>query len=345
MKYLPLLILASGIATTTQAKSWRVNNNPGVVANANVFTSLAAVNSSPNVNPGDTVYIEPSASSYGSQTLAKRLVIIGPGYYLDPAHATLPGNGGLQAGTQEAIFTSITFDPGSEGSKAMGISIGSIWIDAVNNLTFERCRITSQVNFYDKVTSNITIRKCFFEGGVITRQGGATTSNFVFENNLCTSFYISFGGFVGSGNIIRNNTFHNINSAIILSNAYFVNNIVDYNGTITLTNCTIKNNIFRFNQPLPATATGNKTGVVMADVFTMTGSYDGKLRLKAGSPASGAGLTVGGITPDCGAFGATDPYVLSGIPAVPTIYTLSVPTSIPSGQATMPVTFSTRNNN
>lgn len=70
------------------------------------------------------------------------------------------------------------------------------------------------------------------------------------------------------------------------------------------------------------------------------------MALKAGSPALAAGLTVGTVvTPDCGAFGATDPYKLSGIPNIPSIYTLTVPVSIPAGTNSMNVTISTRNNN
>ncbi len=41
-------------------------------------------------------------------------------------------------------------------------------------------------------------------------------------------------------------------------------------------------------------------------------STDGQFQLKAGSPALGAGETVSGITPDCGPFGTSDPYRLSG---------------------------------
>jgi hypothetical protein len=86
----------------------------------------------------------------------------------------------------------------------------------------------------------------------------------------------------------------------------------------------------------------------MTNVYTggSTGSQDSRTVLKPGSPAIGAGLTVGAVvSPDCGAFGATDPYKLSGIPNTPTIYTLSVPVSIPSGSASMNISFSTKNNN
>ncbi|MEQ1554417.1 MAG: hypothetical protein ABL929_09580, partial [Ferruginibacter sp.] len=74
-------------------------------------------------------------------------------------------------------------------------------------------------------------------------------------------------------------------------------------------------------------------------------STDGQWRLKAGSPAIAAGETVLGITPDCGAYGTADPYVLSGIPPIPTIYLLTVPAAIASNATTMPITISTKSNN
>jgi hypothetical protein len=54
-----------------------------------------------------------------------------------------------------------------------------------------------------------------------------------------------------------------------------------------------------------------------------TGSNDGIFQLKAGSPAIGAG--VGGV--DMGLFGGSDPYVLSGLPAIPAIWFISAPSS------------------
>ncbi|MFH0882855.1 MAG: right-handed parallel beta-helix repeat-containing protein, partial [bacterium] len=46
-----------------------------------------------------------------------------------------------------------------------------------------------------------------------------------------------------------------------------------------------------------------------------TGSTDSQWQLAVDSPAEGVG--VGGV--DCGMFGGNDPYVLSGIPPIPTI--------------------------
>lgn len=347
MKYLSLLVLVSGISVSSQAKSWRVNNNVGVVAD---FTNLGAAINSTSVGSGDTVYVEPSATKYAGAgaTLNKKLIIIGPGYFLDPAHATNPGNGGLQAVPQEAEVNYFYVGAGASGSKIIGVTLDGTYFRGVDDVTYERVRFTGSFHFESGVNSNITMRKCYISNSVAVNFGGsATVSNFICENNVFSyNSQFNLPMLTGSGNIVRNNTFYLTNSTLVLVNAYFVNNIVASITPFTLTNCTIKNNLFQVNQTLPGTATNNQVSVNMNDIFVGTGSIDARVKLKAGSLASGAGLTVGAVvSPDCGAFGATDPYVLSGIPNVPSIYTFTAPTSIPSGSATMNVTFSTRNNN
>lgn len=174
-------------------------------------------------------------------------------------------------------------------------------------------------------------------------------TNFVCENTIFyNNAYVSIATFSGTGNLFRNNSIANNSSNFGLNNTYIANNIFGSSTEGTFTNSTLKNNIFQVNQPLGGTASGNLVNIDMDNVYVggSTGSLDARVVLKAGSPAIGAGLTVGSvINPNCGAFGATDPYKISGIPAVPSIYTLTVPTSIPSGTTSMNVIFSTKNNN
>lgn len=344
MKYFSLLILVSGIATTTQAKSWRVNNNPGVVAN---FTTFLAAAQSTDVKDGDTLYFEPSATSYftNGHTLNKRLTLIGPGYLLDPNNSTYPGNGGLQALTEEAKISAFDLGVNANGTKIIGLTLATLNLMSTSNITIERCYFSGTLRFYSGTSSGITVRKCIFVSTNVSHLSGTVAENVIIENNIFSSAYLDLGNLTGSSNIIRNNNISSNNTTTVVK-AYFVNNIISSTVQCSLTDCTIKNNLFSANQTLPATATGNQVNVVMADVYENMGSYDGKYRLKSTSPAKGAGLSAGTVVnPDCGAFGATDPYVLSGIPNVPSIYSLSAPTSIPSGQATMNITFSTRNNN
>ena len=72
---LPLLLAAP----TTQAKIWRVNNNGGI--NASYASAQAAQDAAITV-AGDTRHLEASQANYGSLRATKRLIIIGPGYFL-----------------------------------------------------------------------------------------------------------------------------------------------------------------------------------------------------------------------------------------------------------------------
>ena len=59
----------------------------------------------------------------------------------------------------------------------------------------------------------------------------------------------------------------------------------------------------------------------MSTVFVGTGSTDGQWKLIAGSTAIGAGVN----GEDCGMFGGSNSYVLSGLPAIPAIYFFTAP--------------------
>ncbi len=325
-----------------QAKIWRINNTPGIVAD---FTNCTAALSSTSVLNDDTLYIESSAIAYTGFTLSKRLVIIGTGYFLSGANS----NTGLQASANSSSFGSavIVFDSTGSGSTLMGLDnvylgVGPVLGSATDNITITRCNLSNFGGYYG-YTANTSMT-----GWVITKCyiGSFSFASFRMQdwninNNIMTSTF-DISGTSNTNMIVRNNV---IRGGITLYNTYFTNNIITAT-TFTNVNATIKNNISTGTN-LPA-GNNNINGATDAALFQgLSGnSTDGQWRLKAGSPAIGAGLTVGAVvSPDCGAFGATDPYKLSGIPSIPSIYSLTVPASIPTGTATMNVTFSTRSNN
>ena len=165
---------------------------------------------------------------------------------------------------------------------------------------------------------------------------------YVFENLQVTNCFLTaiFNITTNINGLIRNNIFTN---HVTISNSYIANNIFLNSPTLSFTNCTVKYNIAQVNV-LPA-GNSNQNNISQASLFTLTGSTDGRYQLKAGSPAIGAGEPVNGVTPDAGVFGTADPYRLSGIPPIPTIYALTVPASVPSSATSMTVTVSTRSNN
>lgn len=348
--------------TAVQAKIWRVNNNPGVNAD---FTTIAAAVSEPLVLAGDTLHLEPGPTAYTAHpTFNKRLVILGVGYFLEPAVTAEPANPGLQASIHSSrISGNFGLWAASSGSVFSGLRFeGGVTFSGgavtVTDIRFERCYFGNTVIFTSASYSNISIRQCYFGGPAasITTTTANTLSSFICENSIFNGpiAQATLSGLTGSGNIFRNNSFFSPNRLPLISNCYVANNIFHRQTTgtdATFVNCTVKNNLFSNNQSLPESASNNEINVDMSNVFVGgSGSLDGRFVLKTdnpgANPAIGGGLTVGAvISPDCGAFGGPAAYRLSGIPAIPSIYSVSVPTTVPAGSTTLNGTFSTRNNN
>lgn len=341
MKYFTLLFVWLLSANTIHAKIWRVNNNAGVVADFN--TLAAAVNAA---SPGDTIYLEASAASYGGAGLAKRLVFIGAGYFLSGANS----NPGLQAATESAVIGNISLDSLATGSVFMGLAGLSFTNQngagfGADDITVTRCQLNNVSVYWGNqagiIAHNWNINKCYV--GSISNI--AIMQNWNFSNNIVTGT-LDMPNPANANLVIRNNVFRGF---VTIYNGYFANNIIY--STVSFTNVVVKNNLAIANPGGFASyvgVNGNSSGHTDAQVFQgLTGnSTDGQWRLAASSPALGAGLTVGSVVnPDAGAFGGPDPYRLSGIPSIPTIYTLTVPSSVPSGSNTMNISFSSRNNN
>jgi len=285
----------------------RVNNTPGTDAD---YTTIQAAND--NANPGDTIYVEGSIASYSDAiSFDRQLTIIGPGYFLTDNDSTQAN--GLVA----TVNGSITFNTGSSGSKITGIDFSTITI-YVSNISVTRCN-GSQINLYNTI-ENILISQNF----VSTIYSGGNATNSVFSNNIVL---YGISAYSGSGSLqVLNNVVQGLSGVpISVYNSTISNNILT-NITYKLTENTgnvITNNIFAY---AGTNANGNKYSITMTTVFvdfsgSLNYSDDAKWKLKAGSPAIGAGVS--GV--DCGAFGGPTPYVLSGIPALPHIYEAAIP--------------------
>jgi hypothetical protein len=280
--------------------------------------------------------------------MTKRLVVIGTGYFLSGSGA----NTGLQANTNPAIDNgNIFLDSLASGSKFIGFAQGAAGYFYINprtdNITLER----SQVQLYYSASaastsnrcSNWVINKCYIS--YWNWVPAFYVENLTLTNCIITGTYsLATGNFISA--LVRNNTFIFGGSGVLnVGNSYFTNNIISGVITVDLSTSTVKNCIATTNI-LPA-GNGNQNSVSAASIFVgLAGnSTDGQYQLRVGSPAIGAGETVSSVTPDCGAFGTADPYRLSGIPPIPTIYGLTVPASVPSSNTSMSVTISARSNN
>jgi hypothetical protein len=295
-----LLVLALLGWSNANAKIWRINNTPGAKAD---FTNPQPAHD--GASSGDTLHIEGSQNNYSDLTVTKPLVIIGNGYFLGE-------NGELQANRLTSTINQLFFNAGSAGSTVMGMTLINLFV-RTSNIVVSRNRVTTYL-FLDisSPASNILVNQNYLN--VMQQNNAQSVSDLLITNNYFggpVSFPASFIP------LLQNNIFSN---NVNVHNATLTNNIMR-EGTFTPNNSTFTNNVGNATQF--GTANNNKSNVNMGDVFVgATGnSTDGQYKLKQNSPASGAGA--GGT--DAGMFGGTKPYVLSGIPPVPAIYSFTVP--------------------
>ena len=325
----------------TQAKIWRVNNNTGAVAD---FTNPATCVASASVHSGDTIHIEASATGYPDFNVYKKLTIIGTGYFLTET-APMVANPKTQANTNVSYINNIGFGSGSKGSTISGINCNGIYLDD-SLVTVQRCKgNTIFVNVGNNIYGD-TIRQNVV-GGISSNNDNSTKAeNLIIYNNIFTSFYaINFYSTpinVNTGYFINNLCYGG--TYFICTNFTFQNDIIASPNFTSYLSSNILYNCIADNANIPAT-NGNQLNVNLDNVFvgwnnTSGYSSDGRFVLKAGSPAIGAGVLNGGPV-DCGPFGGPAPYVLSGMPSVPSIYAFTAPASVASGTTTMNITVST----
>lgn len=360
MKKLIILVVIVFCGTLNAQRILRVNN--GVLLNdssalpPNSFSNIGDALLEADPAGGDIIYLEPSTTSYGSIILEKPVTIIGNGFFLEGSS----GNPDLQENTSNSILTTITLRDGSEGSRFVGLQVSNFSFNTIPspcNITIEKCYILGGISGTSNTSySNIEIRKNYFFNQVsIFNNSTIILADIFIENNIFRSDINSNSSNSSSNLVFRNN----VGSRPFLTGYYVANNIFTTTSTIlSFTNCIIRNNIFASNQsanvtvgpisgPGGANNGNNLVSQPVASVIVNSGSSDGRYQLAAGSPAIGGGVDISGDKPDCGAFGGNDPYKLSGIPDIPTIYELTFPNgnSVPTGSPTLTIDLKTRSNN
>lgn len=331
-----VLFISALFASSSFATIWRVDSNPGNTGAD--FTTLQSAHN--GAVAGDTLYVVGSSIGYGALNLTKRLVVIGPGYFLAQNPQT-------QANTASAkISSTLTFSSGSQGSFLSGFDIdGQCFVNA-SNITLKRNSFDNNFgNNYliltDTGVSNLILTQSYLRnvgGGGDCLTVGASNTNIIVTNCWMQAVDLAnhtISSPASSDMQVINNV---LRGTVTIDESVFDNNIIREASFISASNSTVRNNMCNATQ-LPA-GNGNQLNVLMTDVFELTGSADGQWQLKVGSPAIGAG--VGGE--DLGMFGGPDPYVLSGVPSIPAIYFFTAPNSGSSG-AGLPVHVKIKSNN
>ena len=347
-----LLLIAMTFNISAEAKIWRVNNSPGCSGwtnvNHKVFNSLPTAVEQASAT--DTLYVEGSTIAYEAVTITKKLTIIGTGYFLEQ-------NLNLQHNSNTSKVESITFGAGSDGSVISGIeTTGAVALgyntvylsnNALDNITITRCKL-GQIVFQNVVgvsNSNITITKNYISQFAYRPEslgGNGPINNFILRNN-----YIGVLGLNNdfSGAVTQNVIEGNVN----IFGIQFYNNIVlgstiNQNATNSISN--IHHNIFDF--PRPTYLQGETT-----NFFSLAPEYlfanqsdtaDNKFKLKTQASNLCPECYLGfASSPQIGMYGGLDPYIVSGIPNIPTIYLLQAPAEA-NPASNLGVSISTRRN-
>jgi hypothetical protein len=331
-------------------------------------------------NAGDTILMFPNTQISGS--LTKKLTIIGPGNWLDST--TSPkGNGGEQADVLTATCSSLYLNAGSDGSVIMGFNTGYFYIGA-NNITIMRNRGISVYLDYNPAgnavlnTSNLQLLGNYSLTVSQYYANGSATTSLNISNNFMYSLAFStlntYSGTISnnvwaydgtttgtdggsttfsypSGNIdfgagaflFQNNILVSYSSSIVTNNGnYFVfsdagNTVFNYN--LALQTATNQNwGAGTGNVITPIT---NASAIFAAFPVIASSTGDARYALAAGSPA----LTIGSGSTAIGMYAGNNPYKLSTIPTIPTIYSLSSPQGNNPTGSTIQINVSTRGNN
>jgi hypothetical protein len=251
-------------------------------------------------------------------------------------------NPNTQAVAQPAIVGAVTLNVGAEGTVIMGCDFNGSSISIhCDNIVIRRNKFTSpsgstldwsvgivylywQSNNSALPVNNIIITQNY---GLIIDASSRACTGLLFTHNLITRY-----GYEGDNSTGANLNIHPSSVAIVQHNIF-------RRGRIVATNCNFSNNImvrgsFEGSGNLLANnignasqfgnTNGNQENIDMTTVFVGSGSgisTDGQWRLKAGSPAIGAGFgSTAGNPIDCGMYSGNTPYVVSGMPPVPSIY-------------------------
>ena len=337
MKTLKTLLLSFSVlfivTNFAQAKIWRVNNGIGINAN---FTTAQAAHDAALTLAGDTLMFEGSNAIYIGLRLTKRLTIIGPGYFLG-------NNPETQAFFVDAKIQGITFAAGSENSSVQGINfignginVGTSNITISRNYSIGTLYVGLDPQCCQKNVNNILISQNFLINNLITTGNPINTGILGSNNFIGTLDFES-----NTSALLLNNVLTNGANSLRAFNTLFANNI-QTNPAATFqaasSNNTFNNNISANTIFTPAgtnIGANNQTNVLMTNVFTVP--PDGNVETSFQLKSPGLGIATAQNGGDCGMFGGTTPYVLSGMPNVPSVYFYNVPAT---GSNTNPLNIS-----
>ena len=294
MKKALLILVAACMAAASNARILRVSNVNGSSA---PYSSIEAAQDA--ASSGDTIMVDASSTRYtvSSSTnidLTKKLVILGPGYWLVQ-------DGVVEEGASSASVGSFTVKV--EGTVIKGMTMGTLSIEA-SNVVVNRCNI-GYIKI-DNGASNAIISQNFITGSPSAYYGSGSLHQVT--NNIFTYYTSSPSNPILTG----------FNQSYIAYNT-FRSKYVNMN----LTDCTVEHNLWAaFNDQGSNNSVTNNYETDIINIQA-TNDFIDKDYYALEIPAD--------VINTYGAFAGDSPYILAGVPSGPVIQDLVVPTTVEVG--------------
>ncbi len=323
MKKYILFALMLSFAIMAQATIINVDNKPnrpsGYISNLTLAIS--------NASAGDTIYIYPSNTSYGSITITKKIHLFGFGY-----DGTYGYNSKIGSITLDTT-TSPSSNP--SGTSIQGFRLSSLYCakSKIKNITIASNNFSSTINLgsYTTGCSDWVIKNNYLEASIYIQDN----TSIIISNNVFRNYYGNISSSNSSSVIISHNLFmqwsyfSNVQNATV-SNNIFICNTSSYTGG-NMNNNTFTNNISYCSNSsntytLPPTGnsgTGNKQNqnpLFVSGPVNSNYDYNYDYHLQASSPGKNAGTD----GTDIGPYGGTEPFVWGGAFTIPKITEMTI---------------------
>lgn len=328
-----IIIVALGFVAMSngQTNVWRVDP---IAGHPRDFATIDAALTNAAVHDGDTILVTGDFSA-ADVTLQRRLHLVGFGYYLAENGISYPPGTLAPATIRHLVVRAAAAGSptNASGSSITGFTLTTATFNDVSRVVFRRNKVARVyiLGANGQAASGISIIQNHIPGaGTDWNYGTIRSDTWDNYDILIANNFIGYepaGSFTMSANdvfLIRNNI---IRAGGWIHNGLFADNAVYGGSTMYWNKMVVQNNIAIGGNFLPA-GSSNINNQVESNVFVLGTSPDGKYQLAAGSPAIGAASDGG----DMGMYGGTYPYVLSGLPPVPVITFLSIPTTVADGQ-------------
>jgi hypothetical protein len=292
MKKTLLFLAAISMAVAANAKILRVSNVTGSSA---PYSTIEAAHDA--ASAGDTIMVDGSNTSYGDITITKRLVLIGPGFWL-------VNNGIIEEGSSTASLGTVNIKSSQTVLKGLTITM-AIQIRATN-VVINRCHL-SRITFFTGA-DNAVISQNYITRAISKDSYASVTNYHQITNNIIT--------------YIESNHNYSIVGGISNSNIAY-NTFRDATAKIGVTNSTIEHNLWKSFVDHGSNNSVNNNGETEIISLQATNDFIDSDYYKLEIPEE--------VTSQYGAFAGDSPYILSGVPSGPVIQDLVVPTTVEMG--------------